>query len=97
MTEPSYSAQAITNETFGDPEIIIFRNKVDPETGHHDPHEIIQRADLPYQTLSDGEQILADADEVLAEMGWRTIPAGSINDGWDTTDFGNVAFVEPID
>jgi hypothetical protein len=98
MAETRYSAQAVTDQfDYGEPEIIIFREKYDADNTSWDPHEIVQRGPWPYEELDGGEQVLADADDVLAEMGWRTIPADTINGGWDPADFGAVAVVEPRD
>jgi hypothetical protein len=97
MTATRYSAQAINDQHYyGEPEIIIFRDKFDANTEMWDPHEVIDRAAWPYDGLIDDEWVLADPDEVLADMGWRAIPSDSINGGWDTQDFGAAAIVEPI-
>jgi len=95
MTESRYSAQAVSNHLFGDPEIIIFRDIFIDEAGTWEPHEIVQRERWGYELLSDDTEVMADADDVLRQMGWRTIPDDSINGGWDPTDFGAVAVVEP--
>jgi len=98
MTETRYSAQAVTDQfDNGTSEIIIFRDKWDADVGWWKNDEIIERVIWPYEELDGGEQILTDADDVLAEMGWRTIPADIINGCWSPADFGAVAIVEPRD
>jgi hypothetical protein len=97
MTGTRYSAQACTDSYYGTPEIIIFRDKWNADAEWWENDEIIRRAIWPYEELNGGEQVLADADDVLAEMGWRTIPADTINGGWDPADFGAVAVIEPRD
>jgi len=89
-----FTAQAITDSRYGRPEVIVFQDAWNPHTTQWESDEAIHRADLPLE--DDGE--LADADVILAEMGWTVVTGEHINDdGWHTTNFGATATVEPTD
>lgn len=89
-----FTAQAISNPYYGPPRVVVFRDVWNHDSTQWEPREDIHRADLPVE--DDGE--LADADVILAEMGWTVVTGEHINDdGWHHTDFGAIATVEPID
>jgi hypothetical protein len=89
-----FTAQAISDSYYGPPRVVVLRDTWNADTVQWESGEVIHRADLPVE--DDGE--LADADVILAEMGWTVVTGEHINDdGWHHAGFGAIATVEPID
>jgi hypothetical protein len=93
MTERvTYAAYAVTDGYYGDPEVLVVKNVWDPDgQAWVEEDGVVDHADLPQD-----EDNPIDLDWVLSYMGWRVVTSGRPNDyGWQETDFGGVATVEP--
>jgi hypothetical protein len=84
MTEIRYRVQAIDDQSFGDPEIIIFSDHWNSEHETWIPDDITDQTTWPH----DENGVSHDPDQILNSMGYRVIE-------WENAVFGFVGTVEP--
>jgi hypothetical protein len=97
-----FHAHAVTVEGYGDPEIIVEVCRHNPATDDCEAAYPVDRHPLSgveRRPLSGGPWRGRESDPtaVLEDFGWRVRPDDLPEGGWDTTDYGAVALVDPID
>ena len=92
MTEQvGYIADAVSADYYGGPKIVVCKvrwNAADEFWEYEDEGGVVHSVEWPFE---EGTELM-DVEDVLDEMGWRVV-----GETWESTGFGAVTLVEPID